>query len=317
MNDFPEIEQAARLIPVSWFNQVRPLQRDQNFHEEHMAYVDPSLVDMLDLHLVFGERHTVLTEPRTVLLSKTKARQYFPQQNPVGELLVINDNKEELFKVAGVFEDFPSNSHLDFDFLISMKGVEFWPGEQTYWGANMYSVYALIREGSNVLKLDKKLSSITTNYFLPSWVEREFADPQGIAANLEYQLQPIQDIYLSSIAVRDRLKHGDRQLLWLLGLAALMILIIACINFVNLSMAKYAARIQEVSIRKVLGATKGMIVQQLLVESLMYSLFSMLLGVCLVGLMLPFVEQIAGVALNIPWSQNWAVPFFLMAVVVT
>ena len=64
VNDFPEIEQAARLIPVSWFNQVRPLQRDQNFHEEHMAYVDPSLVDMLDLHLVFGERHTVLTEPR-------------------------------------------------------------------------------------------------------------------------------------------------------------------------------------------------------------------------------------------------------------
>lgn len=314
VNDYPEIEQAGRFIESSWLNQIRPADQVQNVFEEGFAFVDPEFLEILDLPVVTGNCTESMKAPNTIVISKSKASKYFPAQDPVGQSLIINNDKQKPYKIVGVFEDFPSNSHLAVDFMISLSEVEFWEGEQSYWGANMYSVYTLLQKNTDLASLNEKLSNITTNYFLPSWIARDFANPQEIANNIAYELQPIQDIYLGPAEIRDDLKHGDKGLLWIFGLSGALILLIASINFINLSIARYSLRIKEVSLRKVLGATKKQLTRQFLTESHLYSLFSFVIGLLLVQLALPFVNQLAGQSLGFPIQLSWGIPLFIAAI---
>lgn len=313
VNDYPEVEQAGRFIESSWLNQIRPANQIQNVFEEGFAFVDPEFLDILDLPVVAGNCIQSMQAPNTIIISKSKASKYFPTQDPVGQMLIINDNPQNPYKIVGVFEDFPSNSHLDVDFMISLSEVEFWAGEQSYWGANMYSIYTLLQEGTDVNSLNEKLSSITTNYFLPSWIERDFANPQDIANNIAYELQPLQDIYLGPAEIRDDLKHGDKGLLWVFGLSGVLILVIAGINFINLSIARYSLSVKEISIRKVLGATKKQLISQFLTESHLYSFFSLAIGCLLAQLALPFLNQLAGQSLVFPIQLSWGILLFFAA----
>ncbi|MEM1338821.1 MAG: ABC transporter permease [Bacteroidota bacterium] len=297
VNDYPEIEKAGRYIPANWFNRIRPSKQQENFHEQGFAYVDPDLLKLLHIPMLRGEYTTAMAQPNTLLLSKSKAEKYFPNTNPLGQKLIINNNTDTFYEIVGVFEDFPSNSHLDFDFLISLAGIEFWPGEQTYWGANMYDVYVRLAKNANLQEVNQKLSSITTKYFLPSWTARNFSNPEDIAKNLKHELQPITEIYLSSKDIRDNLPHGNRQLLWLFAVSGILIVLIACINFINLSTARYTIRSKEIGLRKVVGAGKKQIVSQFLTESILFSVLALVLGVLLANFLLPFVNSLAGKSL--------------------
>ena len=294
VEDYPEIEKAGRYIPASWFNQIRPAAQQENFHEEGFAYVDPDLLEILSIPMVQGDYTTSMAFPNTILLSKSKAEKYFPNTNPLGQNLIINNNKDTVYEIVGVFEDFPSNSHLDFNFLVSLEGVEFWPGEQTYWGANMYDVYVRLSKNTKALELNEKLSAITTKYFLPSWQERNFSNPEAIAKNLKHELQPIGQIHLSSKDIRDNLPHGNKQLLLLFAISGILIILIACVNFINLSTARYTVRSKEIGLRKVVGAVKKQIVSQFLTESIVFSILALILGVLIANLLLPFVNSLAG-----------------------
>ena len=179
--------------------------------------------------------------------------------------------------------------------------MEFWPGEQSYWGANMYDVYALLKPDTDPQFLNQKLSSLTQKYFLPSWIERGFADPQGIADNIEYELQPIQNIYLHTKDIRDGLEHGNVQLLWLFGFSGILIMVVAGVNFINLSTARYSTRAKEISMRKIVGATKKQLILQFLSESIMISFLAFLIGIIGIWALLPFANQLLGKALTIPW----------------
>ncbi|MEL6256602.1 MAG: ABC transporter permease [Bacteroidota bacterium] len=317
VKDFPEIEQAGRLIFASWLKQFRPITQTQNFYESKAAMVDPELLDILDLIIIEGgDVAKSLKEPRTVLISHTKARKFFSGTSPMGKLLVINNDTENPYQVVGVFKDFPPNSHIQLDFMVTMSGVEFWPGEKTYWGANMYSVYALLREGVSSESVNKKLGSIIENYFLQSFKEREFANPEEIANNIELGLQPLQEIYLGSSEIRDKLKHGDQSLLWLFGISAILIVMIAIINFINLSIARYSIRLKELSMRKILGATRGQLIQQFLIESLLYSFLAVLLGLTIAYLALPYFGELIGQSLIFPISILWGIPIFFLAILV-
>ena len=313
-NDFPEVEKAGRYIPATWFNQVRPADQVHNTYEEGIAYVDPELLEILEIPMIHGEYESSMHEPNTLIISQSKAHKYFPNKNPVNQSLILNGNAENPYKIVGVYQDFPTNAHLDFEFMISLEGVEFWEGEQSYWGNNMYDVYALLKEGTNVEQLNPKLSSIITQYFLPLWRERQFANADEIAASMSFRLQPIDEIYMQNEEVRDGLPHGDQRLFWLLGISGILIIVIASINFINLSIARYSLRVKEVGMRKLLGAAKKQIVQQFLTESVLYSFFAILLGVVLALLLLPNVSQLAGKTLTFPWKITTMIPLFILSI---
>lgn len=311
---FPEIEMVGRLIPFDWFdagnNQFRRQDRMQNNYEEGFAYADQDLIEILEIPMVYGKRTEALAQPNGILISKSKADKYFPGVDPVGQMIVLNDNTENTYVIGGVMEDFSSHSHLQFDFLISLTAREFWPGEQTNWCCWNYSPYVRVQPGTNKTDLEEKLLLIRDNFMI------KYAEDQGEAdvENYKYHsfiLQPVADIHLKSKDIHDPLIHGDIQVVQMFGAIAILILILSGINFVNLSTAKSANRAKEVGLRKVVGSYRTDLVKQFLTESFIFSLVSMIIGVALASLALPYFNAVADKALVIPWGVWWFAPVII------
>src|SRR5688572_4497602 len=172
--DFPEIEQTGRYMSTPAFtgagsNLVRREDVFQNTYEEGFTYVDQSLINILQTPFVYGDATHALDQPNTIVLSKSKADKYYPNENPVGKTLILNNNKEVPYKIGGVMEDFPATSHLHFDFLLTMTGKEFWQGEQTNWVAGNYPTYVKLRPGASADEMEKKISTINNTYLIPNY----------------------------------------------------------------------------------------------------------------------------------------------------
>lgn len=314
-NDYPEIEKAGRFNPSELFgagsNEFRRVDKVENTFEEGFVYADQEFLDLMGVPFVYGNPARALDEPNTIVLTKRKADKYFPGEDPVGKLVVLNDNNEVTYKIGGVIEDFPKTSHIKFDFFITMKGLEFWPGEQTYWGATNYPTYVKLRSDADARALEKKLISVVEDYLLPHWLQSGRSDAKELAKSVTFELQPVQDIYLHSGNTYDYVRRGDIRFVWLFGAVAIFILLIACINFINLSTAKSANRAKEVGLRKVVGSVRRNIISQFLMESLIFSFASFVLGISLAGLLLPYFNELAGKELEFPWDKIWLFPILL------
>jgi putative ABC transport system permease protein len=309
--DYPEIEKAARLIPYKWFNAGSNLiRRDdqlENTFEEGFAYADPELLDILEIPLVYGSRAHALDKPNTIVLTKTKADKYFPNENPIGKALILNDDKSMTLTIGGVIEDFPPTSHLQFDFLITLTGKEFWPGEQTSWCCWNYNPYIKVRPGTDRAELEKKLQAVK-NIYIDYLVKEGNQSVDDVRKYHFFVLQPVRDIHLYSAGIDDIISHGDIRYIWLFGGIACFILALACINFVNLSTAKSANRAKEVGLRKVVGSARGYLVRQFLTESVIFSMVSFALALIMLWAGLPYFNSLSGKALSIPWDAWWFFP---------
>ncbi len=314
--DYPEIETAGRLIVRDWFlageNQFRKSKEKQSNYEEGFAYADPSLLDILEIKMIYGNHKESLSKPFTMVISKKVADKYFPNQNPVGETIILNDNSKEPYTVGGVMDNLPSNTHLDFDFLLTFVGVEFWEGEQTDWCCQNYEPYIRVKQGTNIKELEKKLLNIKEDYLLKELIDNENAFAEVVRNHRTFRLQPIEDIHLQSSLIADNFKHGDFRVVQLFGAIAIFILLLACINFINLFTAKSANRAKEVGVRKVAGSFRGELVQQFLTESILYSGISIALGTTLAYLSLPFFNELAGKAIQIPMGTSWFMPSLVL-----
>lgn len=319
--DFPEVEKFGRLMPNSLFwgagsNELRRAENVENTHEEGFAYADQSLLDILKLGMVYGDKAHALTEPLTMVISKSKADKYFPGQNPVGKVMYLNNDKTKPYKIGGVMQDLSKTTHLNYDFLLTLTGVKFWDDEQTTWGASNYSVYLLVKPGVNISVLQKKINDdIINNYFIPSMQKNGDKNAAKIADALKMYLQNVKDINLHSYDIHDGMQHGDIRFIWLFGAVACFILLIACINFINLSTAKSANRAKEVGLRKVVGSQRSGLISQFLTESLIYSFFSFVLGLILAVILLPYFNALASKTLTMPWSEWWFIPAILISAV--
>lgn len=319
--DYPEILQAGRLNSQNLFGagskQVRRINTDRNTYEEGFIYIDQELLDMFQVQMIYGDLQHALDEPNTIVISKRKADKYFPGENPVGKTLILNDNAAEPYKIGGVMQNFPSKSHLQYDFLMTMTGVEFWPGEQEYWRASNYHTYVLLHPDADVAQLEQKIGGIIENYYLTSWV-RAGTDPANakeMAESFYFELQPVKDIYLKSDRIHDRLSHGDIRFVRLFGAIAVLILFIACINFINLSTARSANRAKEVGLKKVVGSLRSQLISQFLIESVFFSVLSLGLGLLLAQLLLPHFNILAGKSLALPWKEWWYIPLLSLVTV--
>lgn len=314
--DYPEIEKAGRYNPVELFgagsNQIRPDNGMDNTYEEGFVFADQEFLEILKVSMVYGNLAHCLDQPNSMVITKSKADKYFPGENPVGQLMVVNDDAKQPYKIGGVIEDFPANSQFDFQFIITMKEREFWQGESNYWGASNYPTYLLLRPGTDVKQLEKKLLRVTEKYLLPLWIEQGRSNAKQMAKDMQYELQPIANVHLRNAGIEDPVpSHGDIRFVWLFGVVAAFILILACINFINLSTAKSANRAKEVGLRKTVGSFRSNIINQFLIESLLFSFLSFTLGLLLAWLFLPYFNVLASKSLSFPWNEWWLAPVML------
>ena len=318
--DFPEVEKAGRFMDAPLFygagsNQIRPADVAQNTFEEGFSYTDQDMIDMLELPMVYGERKHALSEPNTMVISKSKADKYFPNQNPVGKIMILNNDNARPYKIGGVMQDFPTATHIHYDFLLTMTGHELWENEQTTWMASNYPTYVLLKAGADPLQFQKKLRLILTRYFIPALRQSGSREAETILQHAKILIQPITDVHLYSAHIDDRLEKGDIKFIWLFGAVVAFILVIACINFVNLSTAKSANRAKEVGLRKVIGSHRNSLIFQFLTESMLFSLLSFALGLLLAVVFLPYFNTLAAKSLIIPWSAWWLVPIMTGAAI--
>lgn len=304
--DFPEVETVARIRPINRRLVKTPDQSNSVF-EEGFAFADQSMLELLHLPLIYGDSANALADPSNMIISKRMAGKYFPGENPVGKHLILNNDQEQTFQVTGVLEPNSKNSYFELDFILSMEGDR--ASKNDSWlGAN-YPTYFLLAEGAEPAYIEKKLASIVDNYIIPPLRESKgmgYDENQGNYVRL--YLQPLTDIHLHSNHLEFNNAKGDIKYIWLFGTIALFILIIACINFVNLSTAQSAGRAKEVGVRKVLGSYRKQIIAQFLTESILISLIALGLGLFLVGLSLNYFNQLMGIDLSIPWNESWFLP---------
>ncbi|NIR47061.1 FtsX-like permease family protein [candidate division KSB1 bacterium] len=279
-NEFPEVEQAVRIRPAS-----RTVRQDKEYIvEENVFYVDPTFFDVFTVSFIAGNPETALNDANSVVLTKEKAQRYFPNQNPVGQTLELNDGT--LLKVSAVVKRFPPQSHCHFDFLAPLQALPIIERRRTHWGSATVYTYFVLREGEQAAVVERKLH----DYVEENVFDRE-SNPAGNYSR--FLVQPLTDIHLRSHFKYELSANGNILYVYLFSVIAVFILVLACINFVNLSTARSAHRAKEVGLRKVLGGQRYQLVGQFLAESLVYVALAVLLGIVLTELALPAFNPLA------------------------
>lgn len=319
MTDFPQVEKAGSLMANPLFygagsNQVKIEKQEENTYEEGFTYADQEFMDALGVSIVYGNPAHLLDEPNTIVIAQRKADKYFPHQNPVGKVLYLNNNKTHPYKITGVIADTKA-SPLQFDFYLTLKNVVLFPGESNYWGANNHETYVLLKPGVDPKTFVHLMRDhVVTKYMVPNMLDAGNKNAVQDSKKIDLELQPISDIYLKSYDIgSDLTTLGDIRFVWMFGGIAAFILIIACINFINLTTARSANRAKEVGLRKVVGSHRGSLIQQFLAESLVYSLFSFILSAVLAWAILPWFNRLADKNLTMPWGQWWLLPVMFVS----
>ncbi|MEL6676307.1 MAG: ABC transporter permease, partial [Bacteroidota bacterium] len=313
---FPEVEETGRLISFDgWYkagsNLFRPADQPLNQFEERFAYADPEFIQMMEIPMVYGTREEALSKPFSILISRRKANKYFPGENPVGKTVIFNDEEDKPYVIGGVMENLKQTHLSGFDFFITLKEVEFWRGEQSDWCCWNYSPYVQLKAGADHKAFEEKLAEIREDYIFNYFREEGDARVDTMEKYMYTQVQPVGDIHLKSKDVSDFLVVGDEKIVWLFSAIGIFILLLACINFINLSTAKSANRAREVGLRKVIGSHRQSIISQFMVESLFYCSISVILGLLMASAALPLFNSIAGKELAMPWSTWWFIPSLL------
>lgn len=312
-SDFPEIIKAGKINTTETFGAgqrgMRLEGKSQNTFEDGFLLADQEAFDILEVTLEQGKPEEALTNPKSIVISKSKANKYFQNGKALGQTIILDNDTSKPYTVTGVMKDVPENSHLDFDFLLSIADTNM------SWTSQNYFTYILVDPNSNIQELEKKMVSIMEDYVIPAQVKRgRGSDFIDILRTIEYKLQPVTDIHLrSDIKMQDGLKHGDIRFVWLFAAIAGFVLLLAIINFINLSTAKSANRAKEVGLRKTVGAFKGDLVSQFLTESIVFSLISVILGFLLAWLLLPVFNDVASKSILMPWQAWWFAPLLLIS----
>ena len=274
--EYPEIEQITRLKPPGSRWLIR--YKENRFYERYFVFVDSSAFDIFTIPLVQGNAKTVLAEPHAVVLSESMVDKYFGDENPIGKVITGDDLYK--FTVKGIMRDMPGNSHFHFDFLASYASLA--PNKlynepstmQSHGFSHDVFTYLLLREGHDPEDLERKF---------PEFLDRHLGDMlKGAGIVARPFLQPLTDIHLHSHMEAELGPNSDIRYVYIFSCLAVFILLIACVNFMNLSTARSARRAQEVGIRKVLGAQRPQLIRQFTGESIFLSVIALVIALVLV-----------------------------------
>ena len=298
--DVPEVIRAARLIHVGPLMSDPVLQvDDRSFHEDNIYFADSSFLTLFSYRMEQGSADHALTQPGSIVLSTSMARKYFPDQAAVGQLLTFHRGERgpTPVQVTGVFTDVPANSHLHTDFLVSFNSLPFDVDDDWEWG-NFYN-YVEVRPDYDPAALNEKIRSVVEQYrgeVLAEW--------RKVGYTRTNDVQAIQNIHLDSQLEAEAEVNGSRRTVKFLALIAFFILLIAWINYLNLTTAKSVERAKEIGIRKVVGSTRKQLMGQFLSESLMINVVAAGLAILLSQLLAPAFSNLTGGHLATTYSTQ-------------
>ncbi len=313
--ELPEVVSFARLYNMGYKNNVVITYRGKSdpvaIKQHKFLYADSAFLPMMGYEMLKGNAATALAEPLTTVISESIAKIYFPNEDPIGKTLHLQDDdfNNEQARVTGVFKDLPSNTHLKFDVLYSYKTLlgrgEWAPRRYDQgWGRKDMYVFVQVRPGTDPKTLESKLPSIVNKY------KPELA---GTSNRDILSLQPLKSIHLYSELAEEPEANGNARIVLFMTLIGVFVLVIAWINYVNLSTARALERAKEVGVRKVVGAFKRQIIIQFLVESALVNLLSVIIAWVLVLLSLSYFNSLSGLSLNISYlNQTWFIVMILL-----
>jgi len=311
LKDFPQIEKETRIIPIGGLflspQKFYIRKGNTDIPEKNVTYAESGLFNVFTLPMVHGNPSTSLTDPHSAVITESTAKKYFNRTDVVGQTLTINDTG--LYKVTGVIKDIPAQSHFNYDFILSYSSIPEY--KATGWGYASIHNYLLLKPGTDVKKLESQILAIEIkNSFNPKiWT---------IGGNyLKIELTPLLNIHLRSNASYELTENGNIEYVYIFSVIAIFILLIACVNFMNLSTARSSSRAKEVGVRKVLGSARKYLIAQFLTESILVTLVSTIIAVVLALLALPLFNQMADKHLAFsPQSLSWLLPTLAIVVLV-
>ena len=297
--NFPEVEVVGRMHHRSAvFNY-----QERVFLEEETYAATPSVLEMFDITVLAGDPQKGLERPFTVVLTQDVAHKYFGDANPIGKSIEVSNTGD--LEVVGIIEDFQQPTHFDIDILMSFSTLEeLWgPDINTAWQWDGWYTYVQLREGTDTKLLRNKLNAYVKK------VEKEYLETAN--HRMDFSFVPIGDIHLSSNLIAEFKSNGDAKTVKFLSIVGLLILIIAWINYINLSTARATDRGKEIGVRKTNGATKGQLIFQFLFDALLINGIAAVIGLSVYQLSKPFLNSMAGIPESYAlWSTPWFFPVF-------
>ena len=309
--DYPEVESAIRM--ERW-NEVLFRIEDRKYVEENILFADSSFFEIFSIPLLKGNPQKALAEPYNVVLTEIIAGKYFGNEDPVGKHLRINSDTN-LYTITGVIENIPENCHFECTALISF--LSHWRAKEEFWLSNSFATYIVLKEGTSAEGLEKKFPAMVEKYIGPQVIQTLGIDLKEFAASGNHYgffLQPLSDIHLNPGIQQDFKPPTDRKYIYIFSIVSLIIILVAGINYMNLSTARSVNRAREVGLRKVVGSSRVMLVWQFLLESVLLCFISLIFAVLLVELLLPYYSNLLQVNLTIHYFSKWYIIPGLIAV---
>ncbi len=297
LNDYPDaVQKSVRVMPDNDLITYK----NTSFNEQKVYLTDSNFFEIFNFPFIKGNPATALNEPTSIVLTASSAKKYFGNEDPIGKVIEMNQKRQ--LTVTGVIKDLPANTHLDFDMIVPITN---WRHEQWFnqWPNNGLFVY---------IQLNPNISATTFSKRLPQFMDKymgKFYAEQGFKMGLK--INPLKDIYLEGETPFDNVKHGSRKMVYIFMSIAMLILIIACINFMNLATARATERSKEVGLRKVMGALRKQLVGQFILESVLFTTIAAIMAVALLQLVMPAYTSLLGYQL----PQYWNNPLFYLFIV--
>jgi len=306
--EFPEVINYARVrnygIPVVRFN-------NKVFSEDKFYSVDSTFFEVFTVKFLEGDPATALMQPNTVVITREIAQKYFGNEDPIGKIL--NTDKRRDYVVTGVVEKWPAASHFHFDFLASLSSHE--DSRNPFWLSNNFYTYLLLKKGTDVKALQDKMNSVVKKFAAPQIQSIAGISLEKFLAagnRYDFEIQPLKSIHLHSHLEGEIEPNSDINYIYIFSAIGLAILLIACINFMNLSTAKSEKRAKEVGIRKTLGSNKIQLIKQFIVESILMSIISVLISLGLLELLLPLFNNLSGKEISLNFFHNlYTIPLLI------
>jgi len=302
LKELPEVEAFNR---INIWGETILKDKEQSFTERNFIQSDSSFFDIFSIKLINGDKRTALNAPHKLVLSKSTANKIFGRDNPIGKTLRVGTDSI-LYSVSGVMEDVPKTSHFDANIIGSFITSE--RANDNQWMSNSFETYILLKPNANPKQVDEKIVELIKKYVGPDiqkYMGITLEDFFSKGNKYRYYLQPLTDIHLNPVVQQSGKAPNDPKYLLVFGSIAFLIIVIASINFMNLSTAQSSRRAKEVGIKKVSGSSRGMLIWQFISESIILTFISLLFAVVIIKISLPFFNNLLQSNFELNFFDNW------------
>ncbi|MCW3109886.1 MAG: cell division protein FtsX [Segetibacter sp.] len=311
--EYSQIEKTVRIMDDG---KILVKKGTETLLEPNSCFADSTLFDVFTLPMIAGDPKTALTQPNSLVIAENTARKYFNSIDVIGKTLLLNNTTN--YKITGVIKDMPVQSHFHFNFIRAMSERE--DSRSTFWLSNSFDTYILTRPGTNEKTINNYLKEVTKKYAEPQLQEMAHSSFDDLAKKGDrygYVTIPLTNIHLYSTITTEIEPSGNIQNIYIFIAIAVFILLIASVNFMNLSTARSAGRSKEVGVRKVLGSNRYSLIAQFLTESVLTSFVALVLALIIAELILPYFNQLSGKEIMLRlFSTSWLLPALLLTSII-